>query len=81
MKENRIPTAEALASPWDYFDDPAALLSTGALSNRQKQEALRSWELDARLRMKATEENMAGGPDNELREVSRCLRRLESSLS
>jgi hypothetical protein len=69
--------SEMCAQPADHFGSPSELLNAVQLDREQKLAALRSWETDERLRMTATEENMAGGPPNLLRQVQACLRALE----
>jgi len=64
--------------PQSYYPTPRDLLRTTLLSRGDIRIALERWELDERERLRATEENMAGGPPNRLREVRLCLEELEA---
>ncbi len=80
MTPEQVRHAHEVSAPWDHFKTPAAVLAS-SLTVAEKKRALESWKLDARLRMTATEENMTGGVENDLRDVTECLHRLERDLS
>ncbi len=62
--------------PSAWFDRPDQVLTASGLTDAQKIEVLRAWELDARQLMTATEENMPGGEESKLDSVLDSLKRL-----
>ena len=50
---------DIVANPSTEFSNPAEVVTTTALSDKEKAAALEEWELDARLMQVATEEGMA----------------------
>lgn len=50
---------DIVANPSKEFSHPAEVVTTTALSDKEKAAALEEWELDARLMQVATEEGMA----------------------
>ncbi len=50
---------DIVANPSKEFAHPAEVVTTTALSDKEKAAALEEWELDARLMQVATEEGMA----------------------
>ena len=50
---------DIVANPSKEFSNPAEVVTTTALSDKEKAAALEEWELDARLMQVATEEGMA----------------------
>ncbi len=67
-----IDRERALTNPAGEFDRPADVVKTKELSTAEKKEALKQWEVDARLLQVASEENMAGGEPNRLDEVKKA---------
>ncbi len=61
------------ASPSHHFANPEAVTADPHLSVEDKRRILESWKLDARQLADATQENMAGGEETNLREVSKVL--------
>ena len=59
------------------YSSPGAVCADASLTHQEKLNILRQWEYDAREREVAEEENMAGGPPDELAEVLAALRALE----
>lgn len=64
---------QALISPTSVFDLPAEVVEATTLTQVQKIEILKRWELDARALSRATEENMPGGEPPLLDEVNAAL--------
>jgi len=64
---------QALTSPTSVFDLPSEVVEAGRLTQTQKIEILKRWELDARALQRATEENMPGGEPPLLDEVNEAL--------
>ena len=56
-------TKDIVANPSKEFAHPSEVVTTPALSDKEKAAALEEWELDARLMQVATEEGMAGAED------------------
>jgi len=50
---------DIVANPSKEFAHPGEVVTTTALSDKEKAAALEEWELDARLMQVATEEGMA----------------------
>jgi len=51
----------AMITPSAVFDTPAEIVEAEGLTQPQKIEVLKRWELDARALQRATDENMTGG--------------------
>src|SRR6202047_3430199 len=63
-----------LENPASHFDKPSEVVKGGQLSHRQKKEALKTWEQDARQIATANNEGMASreggtGSDSKLADV------------
>jgi len=71
---------KALLNPSGSFARPLDVLTDTTLSREEKIRILRRWEYDARELEVAEEENMAGGPPDQLDQVLEALHRLEVSL-
>lgn len=69
---------DLIAHPKRYFDDPRKVLLDERLSAGEKQQILESWKLDAQRLSESTGENMSGGEESDLREVSKVLLELKS---
>jgi len=71
---------DALSDVSKAFDDPGAILRAGDLNAEQKIQLLRQWEIDLRLLLVASEENMTGTgegvPAERLRQVQQALNSL-----
>lgn len=65
--------------PADYFSSPKQLVANRALTRTEKLQALLAWETDERLRMTATDENMPGGPPNQLQAIRACLQEVRAA--
>jgi len=70
---------KALLDPTSVFARPADVLDDPSLSREEKIRILRRWEYDARELEVAEEENMGGGPPDQLGPVLEALHRLEAS--
>lgn len=64
---------ELVANPHRHFGHPSEVLSEPTLTNDEKRRILESWKLDARRLAESTAENMAGGEETDLRDVSKVL--------
>jgi hypothetical protein len=62
-----------IAHPQRHFDHPVDVLREPALSADDKRRILESWKLDAQRLAESTAENMSGGEESDLREVSKVL--------
>lgn len=67
---------KALLDPASEFSSLADVVSDQSLSRDQKVKILERWEYDARELQVAEEENMAGGPGNQLDDVLAALNSL-----
>ncbi|MGD8782910.1 MAG: hypothetical protein PVG75_00655 [Thioalkalispiraceae bacterium] len=59
---------QAILDPASVYHNPVDVLNDESLSDQQRLEILRSWELDARELDVAREEGMLGGEENSLLE-------------
>jgi len=64
---------EMVVHPTRHFDRPDEVLTHPDLSYHDKRRILESWKLDAQRLADSTDENMTGGEEDNLREVSRAL--------
>jgi hypothetical protein len=72
------PQIEDLIShPTRYFSDPREVLADQKLTHSDKRKILESWKLDASRMAESTAENMSGGEEEDLREVSKVLLQLK----
>lgn len=69
---------EMLKDPKQHFGLPDEVLKARSLSEQQKMEILKAWQLDAEELQVATEENMGGGEPDLLDEVVEALGRLRT---
>jgi hypothetical protein len=67
----------AMTSPSAVFDRPVEVLQRQDLSQTQKIEILKRWELDSRALQRATDESMSGGEPPQLDEVNDALLTLD----
>ena len=73
------PRVEDLIShPTRYFSDPREVLNDQKLTHSDKRKILESWKLDASRLAESTAENMSGGEESDLREVSKALLELKA---
>lgn len=69
---------DLIAYPQRYFKRPDEVLVEPKLTNDEKRRILESWQLDAQRLAESTAENMSGGEETDLREVSKVLIQLKS---
>ena len=69
---------ELAFAPKRYFDTPEAVLEDEKLTYGDKRRILESWKHDAQRLAESTAENMTGGEETDLREVSRVLVQLKA---
>ncbi len=70
---------DLVANPQKHFDNPQDVLLAGDLADDVKRRILESWKLDAARLAESTAENMAGGEESDLREVSKALTQLNAA--
>lgn len=72
------PQIEDLIShPTRFFSSPREVLQDQKLTQTDKRKILESWKLDASRLAESTAENMSGGEEGDLREVSKALLELK----
>jgi hypothetical protein len=64
---------DLIANPHRHFGHPADVLKEPTLSADEKRRILESWKLDAQRLAESTAENMSGGEESDLRDVSKVL--------
>lgn len=64
---------DLIVNPNRHFGHPIDVLNEPALSTDDKRRILESWKLDARRLAESTAENMSGGEQTDLRDVSNVL--------
>lgn len=69
---------DLVAYPHRHFRRPDEVLAEPALSIDDKRRILESWKLDAQRLAESTAENMSGGEETDLREVSKVLVQLKT---
>ena len=69
---------DLIANPKHHFDHPVEVLDEPSLSNDDKRRILESWKLDAQRLAESTAENMSGGEETDLRDVSKVLVQLKT---
>lgn len=69
---------DLIAYPQRHFDRPEEVLNEPTLSVDEKRRILESWKLDAQRLAESTAENMSGGEETDLRDVSKVLIQLKS---
>jgi len=67
-----------VANPHRHFSNPVEVLQSPELTNDEKRRILESWKLDAQRLAESTAENMSGGEESDLREVSKSLVQLNT---
>lgn len=72
---------DLIAYPQRYFQRPGEVLTEPKLTNDQRRRILESWKLDAQRLAESTAENMSGGEETDLREVSKVLVQLKTMES
>ena len=68
---------ELITNPTRHFDHPVDVLNEPGLTNDDKRRILESWKLDAQRLAESTAENMSGGEETDLRDVSKVLVQLK----
>ncbi|MDP3738666.1 MAG: hypothetical protein Q8R02_14820 [Hyphomonadaceae bacterium] len=68
---------ELIANPHRHFDHPTEVLDEPGLSVDEKRRILESWKQDAQRLAESTAENMSGGEETDLRDVSKVLLQLK----
>jgi hypothetical protein len=69
---------DLIANPQQHFDHPVEVLDQPGLTNDEKRRILESWKLDAQRLAESTAENMSGGEETDLRDVSKVLVQLKT---
>jgi hypothetical protein len=69
---------ELIANPHRHFHHPSEVLSEPTLTKDEKRRILESWKLDAQRLAESTAENMSGGEESDLRDVSKTLVELDA---
>ena len=69
---------DLIAHPKRFFDKPQEVLLDSRLTTIEKRNILESWKHDASRLAESTAENMSGGEESDLREVSKVLLELKS---
>jgi len=69
---------QLVMQPARHFDNPGEVLSYPGLKYRDRLRILESWKQDAQRLAESTAENMSGGEETDLVEVSQALLRLKS---
>jgi len=72
---------DLIANPQRHFDHPVDVLREPTLTSDEKRRILESWKLDAQRLAESTAENMSGGEESDLREVSKVLVELKQMES
>lgn len=70
---------ELVEHPQRHFDHPSKVLVEPTLSKDEKRRILESWKLDAQRLAESTAENMSGGEESDLRDVSKVLVELDAT--
>lgn len=68
---------DLVMQPTRHFDEPREVLTRPGLSYTDRVRILESWKLDAKRLAESTSENMNGGEETNLREVSKALIQLK----
>ncbi len=71
---------ELIANPHRHFDKPYDVVAETDLSLSDKIKILESWKLDAQRLAESTAENMSGGEESDLRDVSKALGELKAQV-
>ena len=69
---------DLIAYPQRHFGRPEDVLNEPTLSVADKRRILESWKLDSQRLAESTAENMSGGEETDLRDVSKVLVHLKS---
>lgn len=69
---------DLIAYPQRHFGRPEEVLNEPTLTVDEKRRILESWKLDAQRLAESTAENMSGGEETDLRDVSKVLVQLKS---
>jgi hypothetical protein len=79
-KVQAMPThvEDLIAHPHRYFGRPGDVLADSSLTADDKLKVLESWKQDAARLAESTAENMTGGEESDLRDVSKALLELKA---
>lgn len=77
----RPPVDELVLDPKKWFGTPDDVLNDNKISVEDKKRILESWKLDESRLAESTDENMTGGEESHLRDVSRALLELEEQTA
>jgi len=69
---------ELIAHPQRHFGRPSEVLTDSRLTADEKLKVLESWTHDAARLAESTAENMSGGEESDLRDVSKALLELKA---
>ncbi len=69
---------DLISHPQRHFGRPEDVLNEPTLGVDEKRRILESWKLDAQRLAESTAENMSGGEETDLRDVSKVLVQLKS---
>jgi hypothetical protein len=69
---------DLISNPNRHFSHPADVLTEPGLSTDERRRILESWKLDAQRLAESTAENMSGGEETDLRDVSKVLVQLKA---
>ena len=81
MTRKTTGTQAVKLDPAKYYQTPADVLDDHRLTQSEKLEILKAWEIDARELQVAEEENMGGGEPSLLAEVERAIAELRDERS
>jgi len=73
-----VHVEDLIAHPTRHFGEPREVLDDDRLTMGEKRKVLESWKLDATRLAESTAENMTGGEESDLREVSKVLLELKA---
>ena len=70
-----------VANPRHHFRGPFEVADSTMLKSRDKIRILESWKLDAQRLSESSDENMTGGEESDLRDVSKALLQVKAHES
>ncbi len=79
MRKSGDMAMKARINPESQFDTPMEVVHDDRLTCEDKQQILKSWELDARVLQTAEAENMGGGESGSLSAVREAMRALNGN--
>jgi hypothetical protein len=69
---------DLIAHPQRHFGRPSEVLTDSRLTAEEKLKVLESWKHDAARLAESTAENMSGGEESDLRDVSKAMLELKA---